>query len=99
MLKPTKEAFLKHDLFKLNLPISALMGIFTLENIPIIKTIKVLSKGTKFIYCETDLSDGNNGWYNSENTGFDFMSDNWAKENLTEPINIFGKNFVPRNSL
>ena len=53
MLKPTKEAVLKHDLYKV--VVDGLFDhAFKLEDIPEQKIKKVASKGARFVYCETD---------------------------------------------
>ncbi len=92
MLKPTKEAFLKHDLYKLILD-----GLYDkawpLEKIPEVKSRKMASAGQRFVYCETDRRDAAHGWYADDGTGmyragccgFGQMRQDWADENLTEP--------------
>ena len=93
MLRPTKEAFLKHDLYKLDIRQEHRENGYTLENLPTIGHIKIASKGARFVYCETNMRDGMMGWYSdngsgsyrSGSNGFGKMGDNWAKENLTEP--------------
>ena len=100
MLKPTKEAFLKHDLYKVVVE-NLFERSFKLEDIPEQKTKKVAGKGARFVYCETDRKDAGMGWFadagngtfREGNCGFDKMSDGWAEKNLTEPTPIEGTKF------
>jgi hypothetical protein len=104
MLKPTRVAFLKHDLYKLDLQSDDWTRPFTLENAPEVKYKKVASKGLRFIYCTTDRKDAGMGWFADSgegylregNCGFGKMSEGWAKENLTDPLPFEGKKFRDR---
>jgi hypothetical protein len=101
MLKPVSEAFLIHDLYKLNLSNDVLSMAFTLDEVPKIKYTKVASKGARFVYCETDRKDAQMGWYADDGSGvfregilgWGKMSNEWARNNLTEPKPITGTRF------
>lgn len=69
MLKPVREAFLIHDLYKLNLAHEVFSRAFTLDEVPEIKFTKVASKGARFVYCETDRKDAQMGWYADDGSG------------------------------
>lgn len=101
MLREAKEAFLKHDLYKLVLPEGAYSTAYKLEDLPVPTHKKVASKGARFVYCETDRKDAGMGWfadagsgnYRDGNCGFGKMSSAWAQEHLTEPVEIVGTKF------
>jgi hypothetical protein len=101
MLKPTKEAFLKHDLYKLDIQQEYRESAYALENLPTVGHIKIASKGARFVYCDTDRKDGQMGWYADDGSGyfrvgvhgFGKMGGNWAKDNLTEPTPLENTRF------
>jgi hypothetical protein len=104
MLKPVKEAFLKHDLYKLVVD-PVFNRTFTLEDVSQaqrdLQHKKVASKGLRFVYCETDRRDAKHGWYADDksgrylegNCGFGKMSEAWVKQNLTDPVPLEGTKF------
>lgn len=67
MLKPTKQAYLKHDLFRIHIPEDLINKTFpdneTEAVLKQVTVVKMASKGLRFVYCETDRKDGRNGWY------------------------------------
>lgn len=97
MIKPTKQAYLKHDLFKVVLPQGLTNSAYTAEEIAdAIRKItytKIAPKGMKFVWCDTDRKDAAMGWFADAGTGvfldgncgFGKMSGGWGKEHLTEP--------------
>jgi hypothetical protein len=101
MLREAREAFLKHDLYRIILPPEAWDGAYKLEDLPVPTHKKVASKGARFVYCETDRKDAGMGWfadagngnYRAGNCGFGKMGGAWAKEHLTEPVDIVGTRF------
>jgi hypothetical protein len=90
MIKPTKQAFLKHDLFKITMPRDLCEKAYTTEEI--INAInqvtytKIAPKGMKFVWCDTDLKDAAMGWFADActclfvvgNCGFGKMSGAWG---------------------
>jgi hypothetical protein len=96
MLKPTKEAFLKHSLYKFDM--SDVLGeVYPFEEIPKAKYKKIANKGTRFVYCECKriggdgwFADAGTGYLRPGNCGFNKMSNDWAEENLTEPVELIG---------
>jgi hypothetical protein len=101
MLKPVKEAFLKHDLYSFDIDRNVLYSAFTLDKVPEIKYRKIASKGNRFVYCDTDRKDAKHGWYADNGTGcfregiggFGRITDRWVQEHLTEPTPITGTKF------
>ena len=63
MIRPIKEAFLKHDLYKLVIEEGGLNKPFPLNKPPNVEFKKIASIGARFVYCETDRSDNQHGWY------------------------------------
>jgi hypothetical protein len=96
MLKAIKEAFLKHSLYKYDL--SDITDIYPFDQIPKPKYKKIASKDARFVYCASDQNDGAAGWFADAGTGylrpgncgFNKMSNEWAAENLTEPVELVG---------
>jgi hypothetical protein len=101
ILKPTKEAFLKHDLYKFNLSGDFWSKAYTLENLPTIGHIKIAYAGSRFIYCETDRKDAGMGWFADDGSGvlreggggFGKMGGDWAEEHLTKPTPLENTKF------
>ncbi len=97
MIKPTKQAYLKHDLFKVVLPSDIQTRSYKADEIDNainqITHTKIAPKGMKFVWCDTDRKDAAMGWFADAGTGlfvagncgFGKMSGTWGHENLTEP--------------
>lgn len=79
MIKPTKQAYLRHDLFKVVLPQGLTNSAYTTEEIAEamskITYTKIASKGMKFVWCETEsdpsgrLIPMNMGWFADAGSG------------------------------
>lgn len=91
MLIPKRQAYLKHDLYKIVVPEEVQNKAFSeseiSEALKQVNTVKMASKGLRFVYCETDRRDGAKGWYADDQgfSGFGKMSESWGLENLTQP--------------
>lgn len=109
MLKPTKQAYLKHDLFKVVLPSDIQTRSYKADEIDnVISQVthtKIAPKGMKFVWCDTDCKDAAHGWFADAGTGafmpgncgFGKMSAGWGNEHLTEPVpyqRLLGKDFA-----
>jgi hypothetical protein len=98
MIRPTKQAYLKHDLFKVKLPDGLQTRAYTADEITKvinqITYIKIGTKGMKFVWCDTDRKDAAHGWFADAGTGafmpgncgFGKMSAGWGNEHLTDPV-------------
>lgn len=85
MLKPIKQAYLKHDLFKVIIPTGTDKTGYTLEEITDaiskISYRKIASKGMKFVWCQTQLDPNGRlipmdmGWFADAGTNL-FVSGN-----------------------
>jgi len=83
---PTKEAFLKHDLYTVEFDDYKRNDDYELfeehETEKLIIKEKVLSKGSRFLYFEGA------GWYDDCYYGVEGASSEWAKKHLTKPVPI-----------
>lgn len=92
MMKPTKQAYLKHDLFKIVIPNGMNSSSYTAEQISEaiakISYRKIASKGMKFVWCETQpdpmgrLIPRSAGWYADAGTGL-FVAGNCGFGEMT----------------
>jgi hypothetical protein len=86
--KPTKEAYLRHDLYQVEERIIR-HGFYSKENIPFLGEM-ILPKNTKFVYFETnpELEFDDGGWYDDVGYGIEGVGDEFAIEHLTKPIDL-----------
>jgi hypothetical protein len=78
---PIQEAFLKHDLYKVE-ERHVRWGYYKRSDIPKLGK-KILSKGSRFVYFNPE------GWYNDGGV-IDGEDDGFAQDHLTEPVDIKG---------
>jgi hypothetical protein len=92
-MKPLKEAYLKHDLFKIITPKSIIQTALTQAQVQRIvehnmkqttQSQRVAQKGTRFLYFEEC------GWVaeGCDDCKMGMVTEKWVEDNLTDPVDL-----------